>query len=69
MAAANFNYINRCIYVSDEDYKYNNIPNCSEWIRNGHNNTSYGRTIIDGYDFDFFDIVLTSGYYIGMIMR
>lgn len=60
MAAPNFNYENRCIYVSDEDYEYNNIPNCSELIRNGHN-----YTCLDGYNFNFFDIVLTSGYYEG----
>lgn len=63
MGANNFSYTNRCIVVTDEDYEFNNMPSVGEWI---YGNRSYpSRKLEDSDKFDFWDIVMTSGYYEG----
>lgn len=62
MATGNFNYDNRCIVVTDDDYEMDNLPPMG-----GYDNSSLrsypSRFLAVSDDFDFWDIVITSGYY------
>ena len=61
MSTCNFAYENRCIVVTNDDYEMDNLPPMGEWI-NG--NRSYpSRKLAVSDDFNFFDVVITSGYY------
>lgn len=61
MSTCNFSYENRCIVVTNDDYEMDNLPPMGKWL-NG--NFSYpSRKLAVSDDFDFFDVVITSGYY------
>lgn len=61
MSTCNFAYENRCIVVTNDDYEMDNLPPMGKWL-NG--NCSYpSRKLSVSEDFDFFNIVITSGYY------
>lgn len=62
MSASNFYYQNRCIVVTNDDYEIDNLPGrkngCYSYDRN------YPSTELEvSDDFDFWDIVITAGYY------
>lgn len=62
MATGNFNFENRCILVTNDDIDCGNIPDLGDYVSKEYN--SYcSRKITDSYYFQFFDIVLTFGYY------
>jgi hypothetical protein len=63
MGAANFNYRNRCVVVTDDDYECGNYPETGDYHRDALR--SYPSRALEGYDFNFWDIVLTAGYYSG----
>lgn len=61
MSTTNFSYKNRCVVVTDEDYNDYNMPTLGEWV---NNNNYYPSRILSDYDnFNFQQIVITSGYY------
>lgn len=61
MSTTNFSYQNRCVFVSNEDYEFGNIPTLGNCVNKNRNYPSY---ILEEYDFfKFYQIVLTSGYY------
>ena len=62
MATGNFLYDNRCIVVTDEDYEMGNIPPLGERLDGGFSSYS-SRYLAVSDDFDFWDIMITSGYY------
>lgn len=55
MSIGNFHYENRCVYVTNEDFEFDNVPN----IR------CHSNIVETNKDFNFFDIVINSGYYEG----
>lgn len=59
MGTPNFAYKNRCIVVTDDDFEWGNVPE-TESIPQGY--TGYPQSIIPT-DFNFFNVVLTGGYY------
>ena len=61
MATSNFAYDNRCIVVTNDDFEMDNLPPMGKWLNNDFNYPSRILAISD--DFDFWDIVMTSGYY------
>lgn len=63
MATGNFMYDNRCVFVSDDDYEFNNHPKTENSKHD--TNRSYSRRKLADYDYIFFEIVLTAGYYEG----
>lgn len=60
MATGNFCYENRCVVVTDGDYEMGNLPEMGECVDNSRNYPSY---LIE--EFEFWDVVLTAGYYEG----
>ena len=64
MATGNFAYENRCIVVTDEDYADGNLPPMGEWEENTSRNYP-SRLLAVSDDFQFWNIVITSGYYSG----
>ena len=60
MATSNFCYENRCVVVTDDDYEIGNLPETGECVDNSRNHPSY---LIK--EFEFWDVVLTAGYYEG----
>ena len=63
MATGNFAYENRCIVVTDEDYAEGNLPPMGEWEGDSRNYPSRLLAVSD--DFQFWNVVITSGYYSG----
>lgn len=63
MATSNFYYENRCIVVTNEDYECDNVPAHSKYMQGSLRN--YPSYILDDAEFDFWDVVITSGYYEG----
>lgn len=61
MSTPNFAYQNRCIVVTNDDFEMDNLPPMGKWLNNDFNYPSRILAISD--DFDFWDIVMTSGYY------
>ena len=61
MSTCNFAYANRCIVVTDDDYEMDNLPPMGEWLKDNRSYPSRELAVSD--DFNFFDIVITSGYY------
>ena len=61
MSTCNFAYKNRCIVVTNDDFEMDNLPPMGKWLNNDFNYPSRILAISD--DFDFWDIVMTSGYY------
>lgn len=61
MATSNFSYENRCIVVENEDFEFGNVPEHNEYDKNS--SRCYPSSILDESDFDFWNVVLTSGYY------
>lgn len=61
MATPNFAYEHRCIVVTNDDFEMDNLPPMGKWLNNDFNYPSRILAISD--DFDFWDIVMTSGYY------
>lgn len=63
MATGNFSFENRCVVVTNEDYKCGNVPSHDEYVSG--TNHSYPSYILDNYDgsFKYWNIVLSSGYY------
>ena len=59
MGTSNFAYKNRCIVVTNDDFEFGNVPE-TEYIPQGYRNYSQSRIPTD---FNFFNVVLTSGYY------
>ena len=64
MATSNFAYENRCIVVTNEDWEDGNVPPLGEWEENTNRNYP-SRLLAVSSDFDFWNIVITSGYYEG----
>ena len=60
MATSNFCYENRCVVVENSDFEMDNIPEMGECVDNSRNYPSY---LIE--EFEFWDVVLTAGYYEG----
>lgn len=60
MATGNFCYEHRCVVVTDGDYEMDNLPEMGECVDNSRNYPSY---LIE--EFEFWDVVLTAGYYEG----
>ena len=63
MGAANFHYMNRCVAVTDDDYEFGNLPKMGDYLR--HSLRSYPSRKLEGYDFNFWDVVITAGYHSG----
>lgn len=61
MSTCNFAYNNRCIVVTNDDYEMDNLPPMGKWL--GGNSSYPSRELSVSEDFDFFNIVITSGYY------
>lgn len=63
MSAPNFNYNNRCVVVTNDDFEMGNMPSLGN-IHGDNSLRSYTSTTLSiSDDFNYFDIVLTSGYY------
>ena len=60
MATGNFCYENRCVVVTNDDYEMDNLPEMGVCVDNSRNYPSY---LIE--EFEFWDVVLTAGYYEG----
>ena len=61
MATGNFDYENRCIVITDEDFENGNIPATSSSVKTYRRST---RLIVDiDEDLRYYDIVITCGYY------
>ena len=60
MATSNFCYQNRCVIVTDDDYEFENIPECEDNECLPYNSSFPSKLI---KRFEFWDVVLTSGYY------
>lgn len=63
MATSNFCFENRCIVVKDEDFEFGNVPEHNKYNKNSL--SSYPSSILDESNFDYWNVVLTSGYYEG----
>ena len=66
MGANNFNYENRCIVVTDEDYEDGNVPSTEDNLQNGRN--YYQVEVVDRPFQELLKhtvLVLTAGYYSG----
>ena len=63
MAANNFCFENRCIVVENDDFEFGNVPEHNEYDKKSLR--SYPSSILDESNFDFWNVVLTSGYYEG----
>lgn len=61
MGAANFCYENRCIVVTNEDFDFGNVPEHNEYDKKCCR--SYPSYFLDDADFEFWSVVITSGYY------
>lgn len=61
MATSNFCYDNRCVVVTNDDYECGNHPQLDEY--RPESLRSYPSHKLAGYDFIFWDVVLTLGYY------
>lgn len=61
MSTANFCYDNRCVVVTNDDYECGNYPRLDRYRLESLR--SYPAWIVAGYDFRFWDIVFTAGYY------
>ncbi len=62
MATGNFAFDNRCIVVTDDDFNDGNVPSLGEY--DGNSLRSYNSRFLEiSDDFDYWDIVITSGYY------
>lgn len=62
MSAPNFSYDRRCVFVTNADFEWNNVPAHKEIFDNDRSYPSY---YLDKYkdDFSTVAIVLTAGYY------
>lgn len=60
MATGNFCYENRCVVVTNDDYEMDNLPEMGVCVDNSRNYPSY---LIE--EFEFWEVVLTAGYYEG----
>lgn len=64
MATGNFAFDNRCIVVTDDDYNDGNIPSLGEYDNDALR--SYPSRFLEiSDDFDYWNVVITSGYYEG----
>lgn len=61
MGTANFCYDNRCVVVTSDDFECGNYPTLDDYRKESLR--SYPSHKLAGYDFLFWDIVFTSGYY------
>ena len=62
MATGNFAFDNRCIVVTDDDYDNGNIPSFGEYDNDSLR--SYPSRFLEmSDDFDYWNVVITSGYY------
>lgn len=61
MATSNFCYDNRCVVVTNEDYECGNHPQLDEFRCEPLH--TYPSCKLAGYNFHFWEIVLTSGHY------
>lgn len=61
MATSNFCYDNRCIVVENEDFELGNVPEHNKYDKSS--SRCYPSAILDESDFEFWNVVLTSGYY------
>jgi hypothetical protein len=61
MGTSNFYYKNRCIVVTDEDYECGNYPELGDVCHNTPR--SFPSSFLQNCDFEFWDIIMTSGYY------
>lgn len=61
MGAANFCYDNRCVIVKEWDLLIGNYPHFDEYRLESL--LSYPSLRLDGYNFTFWELVITSGYY------
>lgn len=62
--APNFNFINRCVYVSSDDIEDGNVPETSKLPSNLDQNRSYHRQLIEEFSHGLY-VVMTSGYHEG----
>lgn len=61
MGTSNFCFDNRCVVVTDDDFQCGNYPQLDEYRHESLR--SFPSHKLAGYDFTFWDIVFTSGYY------
>ena len=61
MSTCNFAYENRCIVVTNDDYVMDNLPPMGKWLNGNRSYPSRKLSVSD--DFNFFDVVITSGYF------
>lgn len=61
MGASNFCYDNRCVVVTNEDFECGNVPKHNE--RRKDSLRCYESFNLDDSDFEFWDVILTYGYY------
>ena len=61
MATGNFDYKNRCVVITDEDFENGNIPATNGYAKDYRRST---RLIVDiDENLRYYDIVITYGYY------
>ena len=60
MSAPNFNYKNRCVVISDEDYDWGNLPVMTDYKNSGR----HSQWLIPN-GFYAHNIIVTSGYFSG----
>lgn len=61
MATGNFDYENRCVVITDEDFENGNIPATNGYAITYRRST---RLLVDiDEDLRYYDIVITGGYY------
>ena len=61
MGTCNFCYENRCVVVTNEDYEDGNVPAHRTYDKSSLR--SYPSYILDDSNFEFWNVVLTAGYY------
>lgn len=61
MGTSNFCYKNRCVVVTDEDYEDGNVPAHNTYDKSSLR--SFPSYFLDDSNFEFWDVVLTAGYY------
>lgn len=61
MSTSNFCYDNRCVVVTNDDYECGNYPELGDYRHESLR--SYPSHKLNGFDFTFWELVYTSGYY------
>lgn len=61
MGTCNFCYENRCVVVTNEDYEFGNVPAHHTYDKSSLR--SFPSYFLDDSVFEFWDVVLTGGYY------